>query len=509
MADKDFVVKNGIRTVGNSIVANSSQVAIGSNLVINTAAGISANGSYGANGQIIFSNGSAVYWGTPAGVNTDFRYTYTNTMTFAGNLVIANTINANGSVGVNAATSYSTQAFDQVLTTGGPGKNVYWATPAYVNLNASYTYSNTFIFQNTVSHAGPLILDNTLVANGYSGASGQILASNGSGVYWQTLSATAAGQNTYVQFNDSGLNGGAAGFTFNKSTNAVNMSGTLYLGTGTINSTSYSGSANNSTYLNGIASSLYVNTSGTYTLSGGITFGGTTTFTAGISAGGTQGTAGNVLASNGTGVAPYWTTAVTSVSASSPLTATGTTASPTINHSTSGVSASSYTMANITVDAYGHVTSASSGATTSSSTQFGSLGVGTGATGIAGQIVATNNITAYYSDKRLKENVKVIDEALSKVLSITGVTFNSNDLAEKYGYTDKSEQVGVIAQEIQRVLPQAVKPAPFDSEYIDGVAHSKSGENYLTVQYELLIPLLIEAIKEQQRQIDRLMRSKR
>ena len=61
--------------------------------------------------------------------------------------------------------------------------------------------------------------------------------------------------------------------------------------------------------------------------------------------------------------------------------------------------------------------------------------------------------------------------------------------------------VGVFAQDVQAVLPEAVKLAPFDN---DGNNKSISGENYLTVQYEKIVPLLIEAIKEQQKQIDEL-----
>jgi hypothetical protein len=131
-----------------------------------------------------------------------------------------------------------------------------------------------------------------------------------------------------------------------------------------------------------------------------------------------------------------------------------------------------------------------------------SLGVGTNASGNSGEIRATNNITAFYSDERLKENIKTIPSALSKLLSLRGVTYNSNKLAEQYGYFDKKEQVGVIAQEVEKVLPQIVVPAPFDIEQDeDGNEYSKSGENYKTVQYDKLIPLLIEAIKEQQETI--------
>jgi len=59
----------------------------------------------------------------------------------------------------------------------------------------------------------------------------------------------------------------------------------------------------------------------------------------------------------------------------------------------------------------------------------------------------------------------------------------------------------VIAQEVQKVLPEIVKRAPFDNDGKDG---SLSGEYYLTVQYDKLIPLIIETIKEQQREIESL-----
>ena len=62
-------------------------------------------------------------------------------------------------------------------------------------------------------------------------------------------------------------------------------------------------------------------------------------------------------------------------------------------------------------------------------------------------------------------------------------------------------KVGVSAQEVQKVLPEAVKLAPFDK---NDYGESISGENYLTVQYEKLVPLLIEAIKEQQTQVEEL-----
>lgn len=120
-------------------------------------------------------------------------------------------------------------------------------------------------------------------------------------------------------------------------------------------------------------------------------------------------------------------------------------------------------------------------------------------------ICATNNITAYYSDKRLKTNIKKIEFALEKINKISGITFQSNEEAAKYGYTNKKTQVGVLAQEIEAVLPEVVVPAPFDIDKDENEnEYSKSGQNYKTVQYEKLVPLLIEAIKEMSNKIENL-----
>lgn len=136
--------------------------------------------------------------------------------------------------------------------------------------------------------------------------------------------------------------------------------------------------------------------------------------------------------------------------------------------------------------------------------QFNSLGVGTGASGVSGEIRAKDNITAFYSDKRLKNIINPISLPLEKVKQLSGIVYTNNDVAESFGYHDKSEQVGVIAQDVEKVLPQIVKLAPFDTEYVDGKEVSKSGENYKTVQYEKLIPLLIEAIKELSNEVETL-----
>ena len=137
-------------------------------------------------------------------------------------------------------------------------------------------------------------------------------------------------------------------------------------------------------------------------------------------------------------------------------------------------------------------------------TRVKSLGVGLAASATSGEIRAAGNISSNYSDERLKENIQVIENALEKVCSLRGVTYTANQLAESFGYTSKESQVGVLAGEVEKVLPEVVKPAPFDIMLFESSEISRSGENYKTVQYEKLVPLLIEAIKELNKEIKEL-----
>jgi len=138
---------------------------------------------------------------------------------------------------------------------------------------------------------------------------------------------------------------------------------------------------------------------------------------------------------------------------------------------------------------------------------------------VGGSFGAIGNVTAYASDKRLKDNIKVIPNAIEKIKKIRGVTFDWNDKAEECGFIPerKYDDIGCIAQEVQEVLPNVVTLAPFDrwvpgpgekysDEELKKMKTSKSGEDYLTIQYDKIVPLLIQAIKEQQDQIDELKR---
>jgi hypothetical protein len=111
--------------------------------------------------------------------------------------------------------------------------------------------------------------------------------------------------------------------------------------------------------------------------------------------------------------------------------------------------------------------------------------------------------TTSASDRRLKENIRPITGSIDKIKAITGVHFDWNDKsvevqlnsAEDHAKGITKNKVGVIAQEVQAVLPEAIQHAPFDAaKRVSDVPD----DPYLTVDYESLIPLLIEGVKEQQ-----------
>ena len=123
---------------------------------------------------------------------------------------------------------------------------------------------------------------------------------------------------------------------------------------------------------------------------------------------------------------------------------------------------------------------------TASDVQFDSFGVGTAASGTTGEIRATNDITAFYSsDVALKEDIINIPNSLESIKKLNGVLFNwkksyLDQRGGEDGYFVRKKDVGVIAQEVEKVLPEAVAQRP------DGIK---------AVKYDRLTCLLIEAVK--------------
>jgi len=124
---------------------------------------------------------------------------------------------------------------------------------------------------------------------------------------------------------------------------------------------------------------------------------------------------------------------------------------------------------------------------------------------VIGEIIATNKITSYYSDERLKTNIENIKEPLELIKNLNGFYYTPNELAESFGIKSSNREVGLSAQEVNKILPELTNLAPFDMCLDnDGNIKSKSGNNYLTISYERMIPVIIESLKELTREVEAL-----
>ena len=108
-----------------------------------------------------------------------------------------------------------------------------------------------------------------------------------------------------------------------------------------------------------------------------------------------------------------------------------------------------------------------------------------GGLGVVKTLNVGEDVVAYASsDERYKDNLKPITNPIDKVKSLTGYTFTWNDKHEQFNGND---DIGVVAQEVEKVLPEIV---------------DTRDNGYKAVKYEKMVALLIEAVKEQQTQID-------
>ena len=131
--------------------------------------------------------------------------------------------------------------------------------------------------------------------------------------------------------------------------------------------------------------------------------------------------------------------------------------------------------------------------------QCDSLGIGTAPSGTSGEIRATNDVTAFYSsDVALKENINNIPDPIEAVKKLNGVLFDwkksyIDERGGEDGYFVRKKDLGVIAQEVEKVLPEAV------AQRSDGIK---------AVKYDRLTCLLIEAVKQLNEKVEILTREK-
>ena len=636
MADKDFVVKNGlvvntsfaanstqftlstINATSNGFFANTTQIKIGNssvNATINSTAFTGDAATVGSNTASTLRTysdtvGSTAY--SNAMSNTLSRNgSYTGNNTFGGtNTVISSNLNVTGtfinvasafianSTGayhtgivnaanftttgtVNTATVYATGLVNAVsYNTGGgygsaTGGAIVNTTTIAVGNSTVNVFANSTVFTGTSNNSTYL---NSQLASYYTNATnlntGTVASARISGSYtgitgvgtitagtWQgsSISTTYTDAKVSSVSGSGGLTGTVTssgsisvlannGITANSSGTFVTQgTGAVVNATGVHVNSTYIGtiSANNASYLGGVAAASYAQLSGA-TFTGDITTYRSASPTTGVIF---LGNGNRYLYYNGTvydmpGANLYvnsglvWTSGNDGAgsgldadtldgvqgssyarldaaeSFTSRKTFTGSMTANTLLTSTTGIGGLELQASNSTTSAFisFHRPSAyasyfgldndnqfavggwSAGAALGNM-KVGSFGVGTAASGTAGEIRATDNITAYYSsDARLKTNVVEISNALDKVNQIRGVEFDwTDEYIEKSGgedgYFTRKHDVGVIAQEIEKVLPEVV------AERDNGIK---------AVKYDRIVALLIEAVKDLSKQVKEL-----
>jgi hypothetical protein len=403
---------------------------------INTAGLITAAGNI--TGNYIMGNGSQLTGVTATGIGTLTSLSVSGTTT-TGNLATGGYLSATGNVS---------------------GGNLYIGGSATVVGNLQVQGNITFINSNVIT-TNDLYIE---------------LANN---------------QSTYANINGAGLAVGPAGnpltyWQYNTSANAWTTNVAVST-TGTVSGASLVGTIATASQTNITA----VGTLASLSVSGNITGGGNIVFNNASSNltvhdgffGGVVSATGNVRGGN--------------VNTNGLVTASGNITGGNITTAGNVNAGGTVTAANLA----GTITTASQTNITSvgslGNTQISSLGVGTAASGVAGEIRAIDNVTAYYSsDRRLKENIKNITNPIEKLQALNGVEFDwRQDYIDSHGGEDgyfiRRHDIGIVAQDLEAVLPELV---------VD------RNDGYKAVKYDRVIALLIEAVKAQQQEIDELKR---
>ena len=379
--------------------------------------------------------GTATSATTAGTVTTNAQPNITSLGTLTG-LTSTGTVNFTGasnvSLGSNANVKITGGSSTYVLSTDGTG-NLSW------------------VAQSGGGGGGAAISNGTSYANITASGGNIVMAVGG------TIRANVTSSGLDVTGN---ITGGNANVTGQLISTVATGTAPLVVTSTTIVPNLNVATANNASYLGGTVASSYLLASGT---------GSSLTAVNGANVTGTVPTANNASFLGGTAAASYL---LTNGTGSSLTAINGSNVTGTVSSATNATNFTS----------------------TSQNSQFNSIGIGTSASGTGGEIRATNNITAYYSDERLKTRLGSIENALDKISKLSGFYYEANETAQALGY-DKVREVGVSAQEVQSVMPEIVVPAPID-------------DKYWTVRYEKLVPLLIEAIKELKAEVDELKKAR-
>jgi hypothetical protein len=395
--------------------------------------------------------------------------TFSNTIVFSNTVSISNTLTVNSSVIINGA-SLTVNTGSITLTSGDvTGRDFISSRTVYIGtINAT---SVGLLANTTVLTIGNTSVNTTINATSFSGTSDN-----------STLFAgvSLATMNTSITGNASAAYSNATSF-------ATTIAGTSYTNA-IATSASDATTKSNAAYANAVANAaaLYQTTTGLSANVAKLSSNNSTTVGGNTAA--TLRAYSDTAYSNATSFA-------TTIAGTAYSNAVATAANATsLTSGTVGTSRLGSGTANSTTILYGN--SVWSAVTIpNASTQVSSLGVGV-ASGSTGEIRASNNITAYYSsDRRLKTNIVPIANAIDLLKKINGVRFDwTDEYIEASGGEDgffiRKNDIGVIAQEVQFILPEVV---------------AERGDGYLAVKYDKIIALLIEAIKELEIKVDTLM----
>ena len=487
-ANSAFLQANGAFTQSNAAFLKSNSAYALANTFANTFIGTTGSISQ-SSGVISFSsnNGITVVATTSNNfaVSTSQDLRTTASPTFAGLTLTAPLAQSQGGTGATSSSGALTSLLPTgttsgyVLTTGGPG-SFYWAASSGGGGGAT---PGTTINSTRLSYT----------ANGASGYTGNSFTTP----TWTTSTQLRAYINGVRQF-ESEYSANSTANTITFSTAPTNGDAVLIEVDGYYVNPYY---ANNITY--GPATGDIPTSANTIQLAidslesrkaalVGATFTG---IASGITvATGVSNTAFATTAYVQNSIAPAFTQANTGVTNAATADSKAVTAGSYANGAFIAANTAVNNASGASLYANGAFIAANNSVQANSNTQFYSIGVGTAASSVSGEIRATSTITAGYSDDNLKTKLGTIENALDKVMCLTGFYYEPNQTAQDLGYVMKRE-VGVSAQEVEKVLPEVVVPAPIDNKY-------------LTIQYEKMVPLLIEAIKELKLEIDALKGNK-
>lgn len=520
----------GIGNTTVNFIANSSQAQVGNTIITNLGVNIgnssvnalvnatsftgTANNALSLGGilasQYAFANqitgGAAT---TPGGANTQIQFNSSGA--FAGSAGFVWNLNSNTVTVVNAVIVGLTSIINNVITVGS-------ATTTGASVSVGNSTVNTT--HNATSFSGTS--NNSLFLGGIAAA--QYAFAN-----QVTAGGTPGGANTQIQYNSSGAFAGSTGFTWNFNSNTVTVSNAVVVGlvtvgnnsiqvgspTGTgafisignstvnsiVNSTFFTDTANNALFLNGVAASGYQTISGLSANVATLTANNSTNFGGIAPSGyfkltGIQTVTGNTVVvgditlerTGSTTTGRLWLGSAGTHYLDWDGTNYNMPSSALLVNGSAVLTSATLTNLNQLVNGPGYISTLSAAVAYSCNTM-------TAVTYLYsdGNIYAQGDVYAAYSDKRLKRDLQPIDRALDLVDKMTGYTYYQNELGATLSHPVSGRQVGLLTQDVEPWLPEVVARAPFDMTE-DG--SSKSGEDYMTLNYQRLVPVLVNAIKE-------------